>query len=115
MAEVPEQLNKKFSLFHHFKEYLQNADKCTHSRLKQSHEQGEQLFVSRFKKTKFAIIFRLSNKFIQLRFKDSTELFIDTHKRTVIYVDKYGNVDTSTMSMALVDGNTDIQKRYKYA
>ena len=40
----------------------------------------------RSKKTPQCIIFRLSNKFIQIKFKTGYELFIDTSKKQVIYL-----------------------------
>ena len=69
----------------------------------------------RWKKTQYAYLFRLSNKFIQLCFKDRTELFIDTSRKFVIFVSKKGEATTYSMSEAQDGDHMELRKRFKYA
>lgn len=113
--DLTESFCKKFGLFSHFKEYMRNSDKSETSRLEMASSSNEQHYVARWKKTKYAMIFRLSNKFIQLRFKDATELFIDTFRRSLVYIDKAGTIVNLKMSEVNSMGSIELQKRYKYA
>lgn len=75
----------------------------------------ESNFLMRWKKTDYAYFFRLSNKFIQLCFKDRTELFIDTVTKQVIFVPKSKEPQTFTMKEASEGDNYELHKRFKYA
>lgn len=57
----------------------------------------------------------MSNKFIQVRFKDRTELFIDTQKRLVYFLNKDCEVVKKSMQEASESDNEMLKKRYRYA
>ena len=42
-------------------------------------------------KTKHAIMFRLSNKIVQVCFTDKTEILLSSENKLVTYLDKKGN------------------------
>lgn len=65
-------------------------------------------------RTAHAIIFRLSNKTVQVIFGDRTELFICSDSKIITYVDKGGVVSTFPISQALQGGNLEMAKRLKY-
>ena len=63
-------------------------------------------------KTKQAIIFRLSNKTIQVGFKDHTEVLL--YKDKVTYRNKKGEVSIFKIEDALNNSNYELNKRIKY-
>jgi len=49
-------------------------------------------------KTKHAIMFRLSNKIVQVNFQDATKVLLNSEKRLVTYSDKKGVVTTMPLN-----------------
>ena len=72
------------------------------------------VFVKKWVKTKHAIIFRLSNKSIQVCFKDKTEVFLHTINETVTYTNKKGEKIIYPLNNALNSSNYELNKRVKY-
>mmetsp|Transcript_109011 Transcript_109011/g.188733 ORF Transcript_109011/g.188733 Transcript_109011/m.188733 type:complete len:915 (-) Transcript_109011:2719-5463(-) len=125
MEEPPEGLTKKITLIKYFKCYLQKAkgrkegvevvvcnDK--QSLMEDAPKRNEPLmFVKRWLKTKHAIIFRLSNKSVQVSFFDKTEIILSSEERVVTYTDHAGiRVTFSLQTMARPP--PEIAKRLKY-
>lgn len=52
-------------------------------------------------KTKHGIMFRLSNKVIQVNFIDKTEILLSSETKVVTYVNKKGLRSTHSLSSAL--------------
>lgn len=74
ITDYPSSLEKKVTLLHHFKSYLdQNfkAEDIEHQRPK-----GNLVYVKKWIKTRHAKMFRLSNKIVQVYFKDRTEILL---------------------------------------
>lgn len=75
-------------------------------------KEGDSVFIRKWMKTKHAIIFRLSNKTIQVVFKDHTEVIL--FKDTVTYKNKNGEMSVFKIEDALNSSNFEMNKRIKY-
>jgi polo-like kinase 1 len=49
---------------------------------------GPIVYVKKWMRTKHAIMFRLSNKIVQVSFQDHTEILLNSESRLVTYVNK---------------------------
>jgi len=65
-------------------------------------------------KTRHAIMFRLSNKIVQVNFTDKTEILLSSENKTVTYVNKKGERTNYPLATALESTNTEMAKRLKY-
>mmetsp|Transcript_14174 Transcript_14174/g.14242 ORF Transcript_14174/g.14242 Transcript_14174/m.14242 type:complete len:82 (-) Transcript_14174:3-248(-) len=63
-------------------------------------------------RTKRAILFRMSNKVVQVVFQDHSELIIST--KTIIFVNKSGAKQSMPLGQAYESGDLDLCKRIKY-
>lgn len=61
------------------------------------------------------MIFRLSNKVIQVIFEDSTELIMSSVTKKVLYKNKKGENWHYTLANALESGNEEMIKRLNFA
>ena len=65
-------------------------------------------------RTKHAIMFRLSNKIVQVNFQDHTEILLNSENRYVTYVNKKGDRQTMPLNQALDSNNAEMTKRLNY-
>ena len=65
-------------------------------------------------RTRHAIMFRLSNKIVQVNFQDHTEIILCSDTRLVTYVNKKGERQTFSLQNALESDNQEMTKRLKY-
>ena len=72
------------------------------------------VFVKKWIKTKHAIIFRFSNKAVQVCFHDHTEVILNTVKQTVSYCNKNGERENFPLKKALNSSNFEMNKRVQY-
>src|SRR5690606_6288011 len=72
------------------------------------------IFVKKWVRTKHAILFRLSNKIVQVCFMDRTEIILSAESKIVIYVNKHGEKLFYSLSSALESPNSEMVKRLKY-
>ena len=72
------------------------------------------IFVKKWIKTRHAIIFRLSNKSIQVCFKDKTEIILNVVNENVTYINKQGEEIIYSINKALNSSNYEMNKRVKY-
>ena len=77
-------------------------------------EEMDFVFVNKWIKTKFAIIFRFSNKAIQACFKDRTEIYIHIHNENITYTNKKGEKFIYPLNIAFNSSNYELTKRIKY-
>jgi len=70
--------------------------------------------VKKWMRTKHAIMFRLSNKIVQVNFQDHTEILLNSESRMVTYVNKKGERSTLPLNQALESNNAEMTKRLKY-
>jgi polo-like kinase 1 len=65
-------------------------------------------------RTRHAIMFRLSNKVVQVNFQDHTEIMLSSETKVVTYVNKKGERSTYPLSSAMESANLEMVKRLKY-
>jgi len=102
------------TLLQHFRSYLEtNASQQENERINKKAE-GNCTYVKKWLKTKHAIMFRLSNKIVQVNFQDHTEILLNSESRQVTYVNKKGERSTLPLNQALESSNAEMTKRLKY-
>ena len=132
LDEYPKELQKKVTLLQHFKNYLEgennneqnnnnneNAEnkESTGDEKKEDKEANKQkvfTYVKKWMRTRHAIMFRLSNKVVQVCFQDHTEIILSSESRVVTYANKKGERSTYPLSSALESNNYEMTKRLKY-
>ena len=103
----PSELQKKVTLLQHFRKHLTIE--------KQSpNETKELIYVKKWLVTDHAVIFRLSNKVVQVSFLDKSELLLCSDSRMVTYVDKSGIPSLYPLSSAMETQNREMAKRLRY-
>jgi len=114
--EFTKDLNKKVILLQHFKAYLLEEKKNEPVERKESENIDEKkyVYVKKWMKTKHAILFRLSNKIVQVSFLDQTEIILSSETKIVTYMDKKGQLSTYPLNTALDSSNLEMTKRLKY-
>ena len=114
--EFGKDLNKKVILLQHFKAYLLEEEKNAPAERKESENIDEKhyVYVKKWMKTKHAILFRLSNKIVQVCFLDQTEIILSSETKIVTYMDKKGVRTTYPLNTALESDNYEMTKRLKY-
>jgi hypothetical protein len=65
-------------------------------------------------RTRHAIMFRLSNKIVQVNFQDHTEIILSSETKVVTYVNKKGERQTFPLQTAMDSSNLEMAKRLKY-
>lgn len=120
-GKYPKELHKKVTLLQHFKTYLEGETTQASSSSKgekesPSDKKGERVLVymRRWMRTKHAIMFRLSNKVVQVCFLDKTEILLSTDDKVVTYSNKKGEKATYELKGALESNNYEMSKRLKY-
>ena len=142
LKEAPKELAKKVLIFLQFKKYFEEekndkdeksssakidrkkkaiSDKNVSKRIdkkeekkedKKEEKEEESIFLTKWMKTNQAIIFRLSNKTIQVIFKDRSEIILFGDK--IIYKDISNQIKNYKVEDALNSSNFEMIKRIKY-
>lgn len=121
LTEYPKELQKKVTLLQHFRSYLEGTEKPKQSDTPQV-ENGttperkvtDVVYVKKWMRTRHAIMFRLSNKVVQVNFQDHTEIMLSSETKVVTYVNKKGERSTYPLSSAMESANLEMVKRLKY-
>lgn len=71
-------------------------------------------YLKKWMKTRHAIMFRLSNKIVQVDFHDKTQIVLSSVSRLVTYVNKKGEKSHYRISAAMDNDNPEMGKRLKY-
>eukprot|EP00826_Nyctotherus_ovalis_P020238 TRINITY_DN1633_c0_g5_i1.p1 TRINITY_DN1633_c0_g5~~TRINITY_DN1633_c0_g5_i1.p1 ORF type:complete len:597 (+),score=145.12 TRINITY_DN1633_c0_g5_i1:51-1841(+) len=111
LADYPKCLQKKVTLLNHFRSYL-NPDYKKPDAAKRAVEKA--VYVKKWLKTRHAIMFRLSNKIVQVVFQDATEIILSSESRILTYVNKRGERLDYHLNNALDSENSEMTKRLKY-
>ena len=133
LADFPKDLQKKVTLLQHFKSYLDGESKEITKEVlyntKTNYVAPEEdakiidsskkptnnfIYVKKWMRTKHAIMFRLSNKIVQVCFQDHTEIILSSESRVVTYVNKKSERSTYPLASALESNNYEMTKRLKY-
>jgi len=88
LYDYPRDLQKKVTLLQHFKSYLEGENKAQVSENDTQEKEAQNIYVKKWLRTKHAIMFRLSNKVVQVIFQDQTEIILSSELRVVTYVNK---------------------------
>jgi polo-like kinase 1 len=107
--EFPADIHKKVMLLQLFKKQLQNDKTNSPDIEKPFHH------VKKWSSTPHAMIFRLTNKVIQVCFRDSTELLLSSEKKYVTFVNKIKETSSFPLGTAMECGNKQLIKRLKYS
>lgn len=107
--EFPQSIHKKVMILHLFKKQFLFEEK------KDSEFERPLTHVKKWLATPFATFFRMSNKIIQICFRDSTELIFSSESKHVTYVDKRLNVNSYKLGEAIESGNKEMVKRIRYS
>lgn len=136
LSDYPKELQKKVTLLQHFRSYLEGDSNnagglATSSEIKNFEKNnnnnediktGEEslkkinnyVYVKKWMRTRHAIMFRLSNRIVQVCFQDHTEIILSSESRIVTYVNKKAERLTYPLGSALESNNTEMTKRLKY-
>ena len=131
LTDYPKDLQKKVTLLQHFRSYLEGegtANKLDEGDNNKVEEGGGInsnstvnkpsssgfVYVKKWMRTRHAIMFRLSNKIVQVCFQDHTEIILSSESRVVTYVNKKGERSTYPLNTALESNNYEMTKRLKY-
>ncbi|CAI2362772.1 unnamed protein product [Moneuplotes crassus] len=112
LSEYPDKFEKKVTLLHHFKSYLDQNTKPED--IEHSSPSGNLIYIKKWIKTRHAKIFRMSNKVVQVYFKDKTEILLCSTNRQITYTDKQGQRNTYPLEAALESTNEEMNKRMQY-
>jgi len=115
LTEYPKELQKKVTLLQHFRSYLEGDGKDAQNAEDELPDQkSPTVYVKKWMKTKHAIMFRLSNKIVQVNFTDKTEIILSSENKIVTYVNKKGERSNYPLATALESSNNEMAKRLKY-
>lgn len=113
--EYPPHLKKKMTLLQHFTGYLENnVHSKKHLIREYNDEEDRSIVVKKWLRTKHAIIFRLSNKIVQVIFFDNTEIILHSENRAVTYIDKKGDRLYYSLESSIESNNQEMTKRLNY-
>jgi polo-like kinase 1 len=103
----PMEYKKKVSLVEHFRTYLK-ADKH------ENHPSLPLVYVKKFINTKHAYIFRMSNKVVQVKFMDKSELLLTNATKHAMYINKALKISVHPLSSIFETASQDLSKRLRY-
>ena len=106
-TQYPPELQKKVTLLQYFRKHLKTEEYL---------QEGVNPlpYVKKWIITSHAIIFRLSNKLVQVYFQDKSELMLCSDTKHVVYINKHGEIASSALCNALDNGNKEMNKRLRY-
>ena len=111
VADYPQELYKKFTIFQHFRGYLEAEAEVTQ---KSSESETVPGYVKKWIRTKRAILFRFANRNVQVSFQDQTEVILSSEARVLTYFNKKRERTTLPINKALEENNQEMAKRIKY-
>ncbi len=123
-ADYPADLKKKVVLIQHFKGYLDGVkyepelSKPHPERDDSLDEEGKayhELFLKKWKRAKKAVLFRLSNKVIQVCYQDSSELILASGSGSVTFITARKEIKTTPLYSDLEKHDPSLFKRLNYA
>lgn len=103
----PAEFSKKVTLLTHFRKHLAIGEPVVD-------DTAQLTYIKKWLNTQHAIIFRLSNKVVQVYFQDKSELMLCSGSKQVVYVDKGGRITVYPLAIAMESGNKEMTKRLRY-
>ena len=130
LTNYPTSQQKKVILLKHFRNYLVEQHKRSEEKgevievggvvtdeekARAASDTGDLVYLKKWVRTRHAILFRLSNRTVQVVFFDHTEVLLSCEARSVTYVDKERRRETHALADVMGGGGrADIAKRLKY-
>lgn len=114
-GNYPPSLKKKVILLQHFKSYLDGVKFEAPTKAPFPKTDYEEIFLKKWKRAKKAILFRLSNKVIQVIFQDSSELILSSGSGNVTFVTAKEEVRSTPLYSDLENKDPSLFKRLNYA
>jgi len=134
LEDFPEDIRKKATLLKHFKNYMltDTFERRDGASLGASHlaatvtrrgleappvapyVPGDAPFVKKWTQNRHAIMFQLSNRMVQVIFRDRTEAVLSSRSHMVTYVDANGTLSSYPISSALEVPNADLNRRLQF-
>ena len=114
-GSYPDEIKKKVILIQHFKSYLDGVKFEPPSSGTTPFERYWDIFVKKWKRANKAILFRLSNKVIQVIFQDSSELILSSGSGDVTFITSKREVRNTPLYQDLEKEDPSLYKRLNYA
>jgi len=115
LEDYPNDLHKKVTLLKHFKVYMnENLYKASTYSFIDKERKEDLDFLTKYLRTKRAVIFRLSNKVVQVNFFDHTKLMFSGDGNIVSFVDRNRVMKSYNLLEFIKMGNTDEINRLNY-
>ena len=114
LTDYPKALQKKVTLLQHFRSYLEGDSAPSSTNAVPAKKLESAIYAKKWLRTRHAIMFRLSNKVVQVNFQDSTEIILSSESKVVTYVNKAGERMSYPLNSALESTNAEMSKRLKY-
>ena len=105
----PQDYHKKVMLLQLFRKQLIGKEAITNVIEQPYH------YVKKCMNTQHSMVFRLSNKLIQIWFTDTTELLLSSVKKHVTFINKCKELYSCPLSSAMDSNNKQLVKRLKYS
>jgi polo-like kinase 1 len=114
-SDYPESLKKKVILMQHFKSYLDGVKFEVPKVRPYPKEEYDMIFLKKWRRAKKAILFRLSNKVIQVIFQDMSELILSSGSGNVTFITSKREVRSTPLYVDLEKKDPSLFKRLNYA
>lgn len=111
-GQFPASLIKKVTLLKHFQAFLAKTDQYSFSHSLKG--VSYPVFVKKWLKTRHAILFRFSNKVIQVVFRDRSEVLLSSNTSLLLYRNPQREQQSYLLSEAQADTSEELSKRVKY-
>lgn len=115
LTDYPKELQKKVTLLTHFLSYFEGDLRQETILLDPENPQKTPVYIKKWMKTPHAILFRLTNKIVQVSFQDHTEIIISRETKIVTYVNAVGERSFYPLQTTLERSNTEMSERLQYA
>jgi polo-like kinase 1 len=111
LSFVPDELKKKLTLLKHFRGYLDGEEKFEG---RVDYNAKALIYVKKWVRTKNAHFFKLSNRVVQVDFKDKKQIILSPVSRLVQYRNKRGEKQYLDLQLAIESENQELVKRLNY-
>lgn len=108
-------MKKKVILLQHFKSYLDGVKFEVPTSRPFQREEYDNIFLKKWRIAKKAILFRLSNKVIQVVFQDASELILSSGSGNVTFITSRREVRSTPLYSDLEIKDPSLFKRLNYA
>ena len=110
IEQYPTELYKKVMLLHLFKKHFLLTEVDS-----QVPATPSIVFLKKWLAAPHACVFRISNKIVQICFKDGTELLLSSELKKVTYVNKAKKITVTSLNEAMESDQKELTKRLKYS